>query len=320
MSIENIEFSYPVNNSDELNLYDLHLSSKEYHSVPDLNGLTERVSPDLQQTWNKLIQTIEQKLTPGFMGLNLPANLAAELLERIEKAGGYGLVVPIGYRHPKITIEMAYPIAAQETAQIQALQNYKVVEPTKFCRQEVMWWEFRAIVPELADKGCIPGCVIVSVDKLDGHIWTSAEQIHVFAGEEYYFESATSLEPMEVLNLVATQLGLEWSIDRKHQNKPCLKGSALVVGAEKLPFQTFIQKKYGFRPTVHMWFRLNRYKQRYEVARALMMQVVQLVLQHDLEDGVLLFDESTLNTVIQRISGKLIIDEQSTNWIDIELA
>ncbi len=69
-----------------------------------------------------------------------------------------------------------------------------------------------------------------------------------------------------------------------------------------------------------MWFRLNRYKQGYKVARALMMQVVQLVLQHDLGDAVLVFDESTLTTVLQRISGQLIIDEKSSSWIEPELA
>lgn len=239
------------------------------------------------------------------MGLNLPADLAAELKERIEIAGGHGLVVPIAYRQPKVTVEMAYPIAEQEIACKIALHfpNYKF-EPPKFFREDVMWWEFRAISQELIQTGHIPGSTIARVDKLDGHIWKSAEQLHLY-GEEYYLESATTLEPMEALKLVSAQFGLEWSTDRKHDNKPVLKGPALVVGAVKSPSQNFIEKKYGFRPTLHMWFRLNRYKRGYSAAEPLMMRVVTLLLSQDEADAVLLFDDSSLITVLQRISGQV---------------
>lgn len=320
MPSENIKFSQPVVNSENLNLYDLHLSASRFHTLPNLSGLAEKVPAYLQLTWDNLTQTLEQKLVPGFMGLSLPADLAAELLERIEKAGGYGLVVPIDYHHPKITVEMAYPIAERETARRQALRDYKEVEPTKFCREGVMWWEFRAGVPELIEKGIIPGSVIVLVDKLDSHVWTGAEQAHLFAGEEYHLESATSLEPMEILKLASGQLGLEWSTDHKHDNKPCLKAPALVVGAVKSPSQNFIEKKYGFRPTVHMWFRLNRYKQGYKAAGPLMMRVAQLVLQHDPADAILVFDEGEVVNVLQRIAGKLTINERWSSWIGSEMS
>jgi hypothetical protein len=312
MPLENIKFGQSAATSEELNLYDLRLSSSKYRTLPNLSGLTEKVPAYLQSTWDNLTQTLAQKLVPGFMGLNLPADLAAELLELIEIAGGHGLVVPTGYRQPKITVEMAYPIAQQEIARIQALHlpNYEL-EPTKFFREDVMWWDFRARCPELIEKGHIPGSVIARVDKLDGHIWTEAEQLHLYAGEEYYLESATSLEPMEALKLAAQRLGLEWSTDHKHDNKPCLKGPALVVGAVRNPtLAKYIEKKYGFRPTVHMWFRLNRYKRGYEEAGPLMMRVVKLVLEHDPADAVLVFDHSSLVTVLKRMSGQLMIDEK----------
>ena len=319
MSPENIKLNQSINDNQELNLYDLHLSSSRYHTLPDLSGLAEKVPADLQPTWDNLTQTLGQKLVPGFMGLSLSADLAAELLERIERAGGYGLVVPIGYRHPKITVEMAYPIAERETVRRQAERNYKEVEPTKFCRDGVMWWEFRAGVPELIEKGYIPGSIVVWVDKLDGHFWTAVEQIHHSYGEEYYLESATSLEPMEVLNLAATQLGLEWSTDHKHQNQPCLKAPALVIGAVESKSPNFlIEQKYGFRQAFHMWFRLNRHKQGYEAAGPLMMQVVNLVLQQDPADAILVFDEGETVDVLQRIAGKLTINERWSSWREVD--
>lgn len=319
MPSEYINLNQPAT-SENLKMYDLHLSSSKYRMSPDLSGLAEKMPAYLQATWYNLTQTIEQKLESGFMGLNLPADLAAEILERIEIAGGHGLVIPIAYRQPKVTMEMAYPIAEQEIVRKQSLlfPNYKF-EATKFSREDVMWWDFRALSPELIKTGHIPGGVIARVDKLDGHIWTAAEQIHMYA-EEYYFESATTLEPMEALKLAKVQFGLEWSTDYKHDNKTCLKGSALVIGAAKSPSPTFIQKKYGFRPTVHMWFRLNRYKKGYEAAEPLIMQVVQLVLQHDPGDAVLLFDEGNLSTLLQRISGQLNIDAKLSKWIGSELS
>lgn len=315
MPSENIKLSRPAATSENSGMYDIYLSS-EYHTLPNLSVLTEKAPVYLQATWYKLTQILAQKLVPGFMKLNLPADLAAELLECIEIAGGHGLVVPIGYRQPKVTVEMAYAIAEQEIARKQALHpNYKF-EPTKFFGAGVMWWEFGAISNELGRAGHIPNAIRASVDKLDGHTWTSAEQLHHLYGEEYYLESATSLEPMEVLKLVSAQLGLEWSTDHKHNNKPCLKGPALVVGAVKNPsLAKYIHKKYGFRPTIHMWFRMNRYKKGYEAARPLMMRIVELVLKHDPADAVLVFDDSSIVNVLQRISGQLIIDEKWSSWI-----
>ncbi|KJH69774.1 SitI3 family protein [Aliterella atlantica] len=322
MTSEHIKLSQPTT-SETLKLYDLHLSSSKFHTIPDFTGLTEKVPANIQATWYNLTQTIEQKLIPGFMGLNLPADLAAELLERIEIAGGRGLVIPNTYRQPKVTKEMAYPIAEQEIVSKQALlfPNYNF-EPTKLFREDIMWWDFRALSPELSEVSHIPGGVIARVDKLDGHIWTAAEQVYLYAEEEYYLESSTTLEPMEALKLAATQFGLEWSTDHKHNNIPCLKAAALVIGATvvKSPSQTFIQKKYGFRPTVRMWFRLNRYKKGYEAAEPLMMQVVALVLQHDPGDAVLLFDEGNLSVLLQRISGQLNIDAKLSSWIGSELS
>lgn len=325
MPSEDDKLSQPAATSDGSNLYDIHLSSpfdihlslSKYRRLPNLSGLTEKVPDYLQPNWDNLNQTLAQKLVPGFMGLNLPVDLAAELLECLERSGGHGLVVPIGYRQPKVTMEMAYPIAHEEIAHRQELRfpNYKF-EPTKFFREGVMWWEFGSGSEELTQKtGIIPGVIRAFVDKLDGHIWTSAEQTHHWYGEEYYLESATSLEPIEVLKLAAAQLGLEWSTDHKRDNKPCLKGPALVVGAVKSPSQNYIEKKYGFRPTVEMWFRLNRYKQGYEAAGPLMMRVVALVLEHDPVDALLVFDDSKIVTVLKRTSGQLIIDQRWSSWI-----
>lgn len=312
MPSENINFSQFTTASKKLDLYDLHLSTSKHRTLPDLSELIGEVPTYLRPSWDNLIQTLDRKLVPGFMGLNCKSDLAAELLECIERAGGHGLVVPIGYLQPKITVEMAYPFAEQEVARRHALHlpNYKL-EPTRFFGEHTMWWDFRANCPELIERDMIPGCVIVCVDKLDGRIWTSTDISHYLGGEEYLLESATILKPVDALELAAAQFGLEWGIDHKHDYKPCLKGLALVVGAVKTPSQNFIEGKFGLRPNISMWFRLNRHKKGYEAAKPLMMRIVTLLLEHDPADAILLFDdENGIVTVLKRISGQLIIDEK----------
>jgi len=246
----------------------------------------------------------------GFWGLNLSSNAAAELLERLELDGARGLVVASKYRQPKLTVEMAYAIAAKAISDKQAMHfpNY-TFEPVKLHQEAAMWWEFIAISEQLIQSGNIPGRVDVRVDKLDGHIWTSEELVQI-SGEEYYLESATHFEPKEILNLWAKQLGWQWVTDEKQNNQTWLKGSAaLSVSAIKHKFPQVIENKFGFRPTTHICFRIAKYKTGYDTARNLMLQATKILLNRELADAVLLLDAGNLVTVFKIVSEELVVNQ-----------
>ncbi|MBR8836511.1 MAG: hypothetical protein DSM106950_21455 [Stigonema ocellatum SAG 48.90 = DSM 106950] len=228
-------------------------------------------------------------------------------------------MVPSAYRQPKVTLEMAYLIAKQVISQKQEthFSNYKF-EPVKFLREGAMWWEFAATSEELIQQSHIPGGIHICVDKLDGHVWTPQEQVRL-SGEEYYQESATTLEPMQVLHLLSHQLDLEWSIYGKNKHRTCLRGPALIVGAVKHAFPTMVEKAFGFRPNVHVWFRMVPHKKGYDSASLLMLKAVMILLRHDSADAVLVFDAGSLVTVLQQISGQLILNQDWDSWTETEL-
>ena len=261
-----------------------------------------------------------EKSKPDFLGLNLSRNLAADFVKQLHLAGGNGLVVLSAYRQPKVTIEIAYTIAEKAIYQKQEkhFPNFKF-ESVKFLSEAAMWWEFGADSAELIEQGYIPGGIRVRVDKLDGHIWTLQEEVSLY-GEEYYLESATSLDPKEILNIFYNELCLDWVIDRKNQNKTCLKKDALVINATKHAFPIIVEKFYSFCPNVHIQFRIIPYEKGSELAHILMLKSVTILLRLDRSDAVLVFDAGYPVTVLQQSSGKLTLDTYWDRWTETEIA
>jgi hypothetical protein len=252
----------------------------------------------------------------GFLGLNLSGDTAAELLEQLTVAGGRGLVVSAAYRQPKVTFEMAKPIAKEAIASKQKRDypNYTYGAVQLFS-EGPLWWKFGAVSPELVERGYIPATLYALVDKLDGHLWTRQEQgcFHLH-GEEYHLESASTLSPKQLLHLLASKLGLEWGTDYRYDNQICLKGPAFVVWAVKHTFPALIETQHSFRPTVHLRFRIIPYKSEYESATLLLLQAVMKVLRHDSRDAVLAFDNDTLVPLLEQVSGQLVLGEGWESW------
>jgi hypothetical protein len=256
------------------------------------------------------------KASPGFLGLRVMRDVAAEQLEQLVLAGGYGYVVPVAYHQPKVTAQMAMPIAREAIAQKQKkyFPSYSF-KPVQFWREGAMWWEFGTASEELGKSRHIPGCVSVRVDKLDGHLWTAQEQVSLHAhGEEYYLQSATSLKLEQIVNLLASKLGLEGRVDYRHQNRSCLKGPALVVSAFKHSYPAAIEKMFGLWPTTHICFRTIPYKTGYETAPLLMLRALMKVLRHDCKDAVLTFDDGGLATLLTQTEGQLVLGEKWSSW------
>lgn len=296
-------------------MYDIYLSSG-CRRRPNLSTLAD--NPVLQKALHSRLQQPE----PGFLGLNLSGDRAASLLEQLILAEGYGYVVPTAYHQPKVTIEMATPIAEQAiTGKQESHFPTYTFEAVRFLREGTMWWEFVARSEELIEEGHCPGAVHALVDKLDGHVWSAGEEARLYAhGEEYYLESATTLSPEQVLHLLA-DVGaarkaplLEWGTDYMHENQTCLKGPALVISAVAHPFPAFIENTHGFRPTVHVYFRIIPYKSGYESATLLMLRAVIRLLRHDSRDAVLTTDAGDLLTLLHSKAGQLVRGTEWDSW------
>ena len=288
--------------------YDIYLAVGHDRS-PDLSGLEAKAPVGLDAVLEKFRGV--QWPGPGFLGLELPAHVAAEILELLNEVGASGLVVPVPYRQPKVSREMARPIAEEAIAQTQKeLCPGYTFEPVQFLREGAMWWDFGAVSEDLAREGYAPGRIDARVDKLDGHLWSQKEQATLYR-EEYYLEMATIREPMQVLKLLSERLGFEWGVNDKKIEKelpqPYLKASpALAIAAVKETLPPMLQDRLiGIRATVRVWFRIKPYKKGYDSARELLHRAVYALLDSDPGDAVLLFDGGSLVKVCDRIAGEM---------------
>ncbi|MDQ2717143.1 MAG: hypothetical protein M3Z08_19750 [Chloroflexota bacterium] len=149
--------------------------------MPDITDLVQQV-PALADS--SLPERLLQKRPgPGFLGLDLPHDLARMLLQRLTSQRASGYAIPVTYRQPaRISIEQATPIAQHYLAEV-AARRYpgNSFGSAHFLRSDpVCCWTFVATSEELAEKGHMG--LYASVDKLDGHVW-SAEEFEQLHGE-----------------------------------------------------------------------------------------------------------------------------------------
>ncbi len=292
-------------------MYDLYLLSSCSKPIDTTN---------LPREIKALPNLAEKNSNSGFLGLDLSANLAADLLELLNLAGGNGFVILSAYREPKLTIELAYPLAEKAIIEKQKkhFPNFKF-ESVKFFSEAAMWWEFGADSEEMIEQGHIPGGIRIRIDKLDGHVWTLEEEASLY-GEKYYLESATILDPKEILNIFDDELDLKWIRNYTNERQLCLKEKALIISVMKHGFPILIQKIYGFHPNLHIEFRIVPYQKGYESAHLLMLKSVMKLLRRDQSDAVLVFDAGNPVTVLQQFSGKLTLDTDWNRWMETEIA
>ncbi len=141
-----------------------------------------RTQPSLPSTFAGLaelslpVRLMERR--PGFLGLDLPMAQARALLDTCRAAGARGSVVAARYRQAQVvSMESALDIADEELNRQQRLLATKLAfEPTRFVREEALWWVFCRPSEALIAAGHVPGALFVAVDKLDGHVWTEDSQ------------------------------------------------------------------------------------------------------------------------------------------------
>lgn len=153
-----------------------------FYGCPELPDLSDLAS-NFPELTDVAVRDRMTKRSPGFLGLDLPADVAATVLQRVQTTQARGLVVSAEYRQPKISIEIALPIAERAISQLRAKHAPGIAfSPVQYTRKHAMWWTFSAASDELIEQGYIPGALFASVDKLDGHIWQPEEMEQFFSG------------------------------------------------------------------------------------------------------------------------------------------
>jgi hypothetical protein len=153
-----------------------------------------RVLPEMSDLFDAHPELAEQKLhrlilseSPGFLGLNLPLDIARKLTQRLKYSETRALcpIIPARYRdnEPKFTIETARPIAEKTLEEIK-VSKYPELHfgPTRYTpgHSGIMYITFASGVREWQDEGLIPGAIFASVDTLDRHIWTDEEMMNLW--------------------------------------------------------------------------------------------------------------------------------------------
>lgn len=189
-------------------MYDIYLGFT-LRKLPEVSDLIQEVpllaDPAFQ---NKVLK---RSRSPGALGLELPKDLARRLLERFKTMRPEGYYFPSAYHQPRITLEQATLIAAQEIEKQRlqrdptdlfhkrrSLEWYPGVEmEEKHFKVELTatvldalsctldypcYWGFLATSAHMREKGLIPGAWGATVDKLDGHIWSDEQVRCLFGG------------------------------------------------------------------------------------------------------------------------------------------
>lgn len=116
---------------------------------------------------------------PGFLGLSLPQAQAHELSRRLAIVRAQGEILPVAYRSPKVTRQQAQQIAERELYRV-CQRDYPgyTFEPVRPWKEEVRTWVFYTASKQMQEEqgvGFGTGGPMVSVDKVDGHIWQNEE-------------------------------------------------------------------------------------------------------------------------------------------------
>lgn len=162
--------------------FDIYLTTTCY-LVPDLTDFAQDIPQEHLESLSSRLLTVK----PGFLGFNLIHDRAIALLKYLKSSGARadGLVASTKYRNPDAWIPLDEARKIADIAMAQLRPKYKDAKLGKVfyhsLYDHVMWYGFVASSKVWLDKGLIPGALIVSVDKLDGHVWDEAEKDAFFA-------------------------------------------------------------------------------------------------------------------------------------------
>jgi hypothetical protein len=108
-----------------------------------------------------------------FAGLELPLAAARERRRGFPRRAA---LVPVGYRTPQVSAEAARERAERVLRERQKDYPSATFEEVRLYASHPMVYTFVTLSPEWQQEGRVPGGLLCSVDKVDGHVWTAAEQ------------------------------------------------------------------------------------------------------------------------------------------------
>jgi hypothetical protein len=187
--LDNLIFSkgyMPLVRKDGHMMYDIHLSMG-CRSLPDMKDLVGEI-PVLNNSAFQQKLLIPSPSRPGFLGLDLPEPLAKALFQRLKstRAAGYWLLS--AYREPRISKDLAALFAEQALSEL-SIEHYQqhpddTLGPLFFVGEKPEFWVFKAPSEKFRDRE--GSGIWISIDKIDGHIWTRED----FAVREKRMEEA----------------------------------------------------------------------------------------------------------------------------------
>jgi hypothetical protein len=145
-------------------MYDIYLLTG-VHTLPPLEDLTGSVpafkAPEALVRFEERIQ----QRTPHFLQLDLDAQSAIKVFQYLRTGKAPGCILPAAYRQPRVSLEMATPLAEAEITELKAAHYpEQPAVPVRFTREEPVCWTFNATYGRNAR-------LYARIDKLDGHIW-----------------------------------------------------------------------------------------------------------------------------------------------------
>lgn len=265
--------------------------------------------PDIQAQNN-----FAHPLTTGFQNLNLPESDAARILEMIMRGGGSGYVLATSYRNPPIPLDKAQAFATEEAKKIIS-ENFPGTsfEPLRFAREEAKYWVFSQGSQELEQQGIVPGVLEIFIDKNSGHAATQAERVQQYF-EEYYVESATAFNAEELIQKWQRDFGMNFDQDYFDNNRTSLRKNALFSIVTAHFFPGLIEKRYGFKPKLHVRFRLMPHLEKEEITKKTMFAIIQNLMSIDDADLIVTTDRWQLITVLKRINNITVVNSSAEDW------
>lgn len=120
-----------------------------------------------------ILERYTEGFSAGFMGLDMPRLDGILFVMELRKANISCMNVPIEYRdQPKLSIEEALQICRERFN-----PSAYILDFYRRSTHPMLWTLGRAPYPEESGNAPEEGGGLISVDKLDGHIWTNEEQI-----------------------------------------------------------------------------------------------------------------------------------------------
>jgi hypothetical protein len=144
----------------------------------------------LSSTLNSINFVVERNNFPkeGFMGLDLPSELAKEIWGKLRRHGARSIVIPLEYRAPsKLTLENASALA-QKYYENELLPKEPLgLSAPIYVMEDVFWYTFRVASKHLAEIGTTPASYFINVDKLDGHVCRSVKEIMQITLDTWFY-------------------------------------------------------------------------------------------------------------------------------------